>query len=165
MTAACCSSLGAAAGRSMQRQQSGGSCRLTPPTWGFPEESKYEGGSRGACNVSEALAGAGPGAHAADNAREASPVPPAPAKSNRILFPEDNFTTGPANAEIVHPPPALSTNNTRITAHCEAWFFEASPAQGTGIASFVTRGLLAGAVSLQGNNRGDRTSVRIMAGL
>ena len=115
--------------------------------------------------LAKALAGAGSGAHAADNARKASPVPPAPAKSDRILFPEDNFTTGPANAEVIHPPPALSANNARITAHCEAWFFEVSPAHGTGIASFITRSLLTGAVSLQGNDRRDGTSVRIMAGL
>lgn len=85
--------------------------------------------------------------HAANNAREASPVPPAAAKSNRILFPEDNFTTGPANAEIVRPPPALGANNARITAGRIAWFLEVSPAPGTGIASFVTMGLLTGVVS------------------
>jgi hypothetical protein len=92
-------------------------------------------------------------------------MPPAPAKSDRIFFPEDDFTTGPANAEIVHPPPALGTNNPRITANRVAWFSEVSPAQGTGIASLVTKGLFTGVVSLQGNNSRDRMSIWTLTGL
>jgi len=165
MTAACCSSLGAVPGRSTQSQQRGGSCRLMPPVWGFLEESRYEEGSKGTYTISKVLASTSPGPHVADNARKASPMPPAPTKSDSIFFPEDDFTTGPANAEIVHPPPALGTNNPRITANRGAWVFKVLPAQGTGIASLVTRGLFTGAVSLQGNESRDRPSVRTLTGL
>jgi hypothetical protein len=165
ITAACCSSLGSESGRSMQRLHNGGSWRLMPPVCGFPEASRYEGGVRGACNVSEAFVAVGKQPHTADEAREASPVPPAPAKADRILFSKDHFATRPTNAEIVHPPPAIHANNARITADYMAGLFEVPPAQGTGIPSFTKVSLLFGIVSLQGNHSRNGTSVGILTGL
>lgn len=102
--------------------------------------------------------------HAADEAREASPMPPTPAKANCVLFPEDDLATGPANAEIVHPPPAVDANDARITADYIARLFEASPAQGTGVALDFKRRFVMGAVSLQGNDSRNGMSVGTLTG-
>jgi hypothetical protein len=162
---ACCSSLGRESGSSTQRLQTGGSWRLMPPVCTFPDRSRYEGGIKGTCNVSESLAKIDKEPHTADKAREASPMPPAPAESNRILFSEDDLATGPANAEIIRPPPAVNTNDARITADCVARLFKASPAQGTGIAFFFRTGLAPGVVSLQGNDSRNGMSVGTLTGL
>ena len=153
------------AGRSIQRMHTGGSQRLIPPVCGLPEQSRYEGGAKGAWDVSRDLAETGKGPHAADEAREATPVPPAPAKSNCILFSEDDLATRPTDAQIIQPSPAVDAHETGITANYVAWLIEVSPAQSTGITFLVKVGPLPIVVCLQGNDGRDGTSVRRLTGL
>ena len=149
ITAACCPSLGIESGRSMQRLHTGGSQRFMPPVCGLPEGSRYAGGAKGACDVSKGWAEVGGGPHAANEAREATPVPPAPAKSNRTVFPEDDFTTRPTDTKIVQPLPTIDANDTRVTANRMTWLLEKFPAQGTGIVFLAKAGFLISVISLQ----------------
>jgi hypothetical protein len=106
----------------------------------------------------------GRGPHAADEAREASPMPPAPAKTNGVLFPEDDFATRPADAKIVHPSPTVDADYARVTANCMTRFFECSPAQGANVAFFIQICLLMSAVCLQRNDSRDGMSVGSLTG-
>jgi len=58
---------------------------------------------------------------------------PTQAKADRVLFPEGDSAACPADAQVIHPPPAVDADNARVTANRVAWLLEASPAQGASI--------------------------------